>query len=64
MDTLLLYCYHYDPTTGKYGLVLLNVLRLGGVITVLMIGGFILVMWRHEKRVQAEQGGPERPAVS
>lgn len=64
VDRLVLYCYHYDPTTGKYGLVLLNVLRLGGVITVLMIGGFILVMWRHEKRVRAEQGGPERPAVS
>jgi protein SCO1/2 len=62
VDRLLLYCYHYDPTTGKYGLVLLNVLRLGGVITVVMIGGFILLMRRQEKRVQAERGGPAKPA--
>ena len=64
VDRLLLYCYHYDPTTGKYGLVLLSVLRLGGVITVVMIGGFILLMRRQEKRVQAEHGGPTKPAAN
>ncbi len=64
VDRLLLYCYHYDPATGKYGLVLLNVLRLGGVLTVVLIGGFIVLMWRHDKRVQAEQGGPSRPAAN
>jgi protein SCO1/2 len=64
VDRLLLYCYHYDPTTGKYGLVLLNVLRLGGVITVVMIGGFIVLMRRQEKRVRAEHGGPEKPAAN
>jgi protein SCO1/2 len=57
VDRLLLYCYHYDPTTGRYGLVLLNVLRLGGVLTVALIGGFIMLMWRQEKRVQAKRGG-------
>ena len=64
VDRLLLYCYHYDPTTGKYGLVLLNVLRLGGVLTVVLIGGFILLMRRQEKRVQAEHGGPAKPAAN
>ena len=43
VDRLLLYCYHYDPTTGKYGLVLMNVLRLGGVLTVVLIGGIIVL---------------------
>jgi protein SCO1/2 len=52
-DRLLLYCYHYDPATGKYGLVLMNVLRLGGVLTVATIGGLILILRRREKRVQA-----------
>jgi protein SCO1/2 len=53
VDRLLLYCYHYDPTTGKYGLVLMNVLRLAGVVTVACIAGFILIMWRREKRLGA-----------
>ena len=64
VDRLLLYCYHYDPTTGKYGLVLLSVLRIGGVLTVATIGGLILLMRRREKRVRAEQGGPARPAAN
>ncbi len=52
VDRLLLYCFHYDPTQGKYGLVLMNVMRLAGVVTVVCIGGFILIMWRREKRLQ------------
>jgi protein SCO1 len=51
-DRLLLYCYHYDPATGKYGLVLMNVLRLGGVLTVATIAGLLLILRRREKRVQ------------
>jgi protein SCO1 len=59
VDRLLLYCYHYDPTTGKYGLVLMNVLRLAGALTVVCIGGFILIMRRREKRMAgAAPGGP------
>jgi protein SCO1 len=64
VDRLLLYCYHYDPTTGKYGLVFMNVLRLGGVLTVVMIGGMIILMRRHEKRMQAGQGGPAGPGAN
>ncbi len=64
VDRLLLYCYHYDPTTGKYGLVLMNVLRLGGVVTIVMIGGFIVLMRRHERRAQATHGGPAKPAAN
>ncbi len=48
VDELLLYCYHYDPTTGKYGAVVTNVLRLAGVITILVLGGFLLLMFRRE----------------
>jgi protein SCO1 len=62
-DRLLLYCYHYDPATGKYGLVLMNVLRLGGLLTVATIGGLILIMRRREKRVQADQGRPSTPGT-
>ena len=50
VDRLLLYCFHYDPAQGKYGLVLMNILRLAGVVTVVCVGGFILIMWRREQR--------------
>ena len=48
-DTLLLYCYHYDPMTGRYGLYIMRTLRVAGVATVLLIGTFIIVMVRREK---------------
>jgi protein SCO1 len=50
VDEILLYCFHYDPSTGKYGVVIMNVLRLAGVATVLILGGFILLMLRRDKR--------------
>lgn len=40
-DQLLLLCYGYDPTTGKYGLVIMNVIRLGGLATLITLGVFI-----------------------
>jgi len=49
VDTLLLYCYHYDPMNGRYGLVIMQVMRLAGAATVLAIGSFIVVMLRREK---------------
>jgi protein SCO1/2 len=63
VDRLLLYCYHYDPATGKYGLVLMNVLRLGGVLTVVTMGGLILVLRRREKREQAGRAAHAAPAT-
>jgi protein SCO1 len=49
-DQLLLYCYHYDPATGKYGLAILNVMRVGGIATLLMMGTMALVFWRRNKK--------------
>ena len=34
VEELLLYCYHYDPSTGRYGAVVMNLVRLGGVLTI------------------------------
>lgn len=50
IDQLLLFCYHYDPTTGRYGLLITRVLRLAGILTAVLLGGFILVMLRREKK--------------
>ena len=49
-DALLLYCYHYDPMTGRYGLVVMRLMRVAGASTVLALGAFVLVMLRREKR--------------
>jgi protein SCO1/2 len=49
VDQVLLYCYHYDPATGKYGAVIVNILRLAAAATILIMGGFLLIMFRLEK---------------
>jgi protein SCO1/2 len=54
IDELLLYCYHYDPEAGRYGVVVMNLLRLGGVATVVLMAGFILVMRRRDMRAPTE----------
>lgn len=51
-DKILLYCYHYDPTTGKYGLVIANVMRMAGLVTMLILGTFLLLMFRRERPVR------------
>ena len=43
-DAILLYCFCYDPATGKYGLAISRLLKAGGVLTVLALGGFVLVV--------------------
>lgn len=49
VDNLLLYCFHYDPMTGRYGIYIMRTLRIAGVATVLLIGTFIVVMVRRER---------------
>lgn len=51
-DQLLLFCYHYDPMTGRYGIYVMRVLRIAGVGTVFSIATFILVMLRRERSSQ------------
>jgi protein SCO1/2 len=51
VDRLLLYCYHYDPATGRYGAIAMNLVRLGGVVTLVALGGFIWLMRRRESYV-------------
>jgi protein SCO1 len=49
IDQVLLYCYHYNPATGKYGAVVSNMLKLGGGLTIAFLGALFLVLWRLEK---------------
>jgi protein SCO1/2 len=50
VDRALLFCYHYDPETGRYGFAILNVVRLGGVLTVAAIGAFVVLSRRRDRR--------------
>ncbi len=48
-EQLLLYCFHYDPATGKYGLAVLRVMRMAGVVTLVGLGAMIFVFWKRNK---------------
>jgi protein SCO1 len=48
VDQVVLYCYHYDPKTGRYGAVVTNIIRAAGAATMLVLGGFLIVMFRRE----------------
>jgi protein SCO1/2 len=54
-DQLLLLCYHYDPATGKYSRSAMNIMRAGGVATVISLAGFIFLMLRKERREASGQ---------
>ncbi len=48
-DQWLLYCYHYDPQKGKYGLAIFRLMQVLGTATVLLLGTFIVTSLRKEK---------------
>lgn len=50
IDQALLLCYHYDPSEGKYGVAVMNVIRLIGVLTIAAVGAFILFALRRDRR--------------
>ena len=49
IDDFLLFCYHYDPATGKYGAAVLRLVRLGAIATVLVFLSFLAVSLRRER---------------
>jgi protein SCO1/2 len=50
VDQVLLFCFHYDPQEGRYGPAILNIVRLGGVVTLLSIGGFVVWLCRQKRQ--------------
>ena len=49
IDAALLLCFHYDPTTGKYGPTALTLVRIGAVLTIVAFGAFLFVSLRRER---------------
>lgn len=50
MDKLILYCFHYDASEGRYAPVAMNIMRVGGGSGAVALGGFLTVLWRSERR--------------
>jgi protein SCO1/2 len=53
VDQVVLYCFHYDPTTGRYSAVAINTMRVAGILTVVLLGGFIFLSVRREGKTNA-----------
>ena len=50
VDNILTYCYHYDPATNTHSLIVARVVQLGGFLTLLLLGGFMAIMFRRDYR--------------
>jgi protein SCO1/2 len=50
IDRFVLYCFHYDATEGRYAPVAMNIMRVGGGMTVALLGGFLTTYFLSESR--------------
>ena len=63
VDQVLLLCFHYDPLTGKYGFIVTRALQLGGLVTVLALGSFMLISLRRDRREKITSSDNVRPLL-
>ncbi len=56
VDKVLLYCFKYDPTTGRYTAATMNLIRAGGLITLAIMAGFVIRSLRRERRRRQTAG--------
>lgn len=59
VENILTYCYHYDPANNKHDLIIARVVQLGGFITLVLLGGFMLIMFRRDYK----HGHPAGPGT-
>jgi protein SCO1/2 len=62
VDAVLLYCYHYNPESGKYGAMVGNILRLAAAATILLLGGLLFILWRLDRSVTKKTAAKTRYA--
>jgi protein SCO1/2 len=60
VDQVLLYCFHYDPASGKYGPVIVNIIRLAAIATLVVLGVSLWTMSRRRARLLAAAAGNAR----
>ncbi len=46
LNRILLYCFHYDPVGRKYALYARNIMKAGGVLTLVLLGSLLIVLWK------------------
>jgi protein SCO1/2 len=63
VDAVLLYCYHYNPETGKYGAMVANILRLAAAATILIMGIFLFILWRLDLSVTQNKARTNKTAT-
>lgn len=56
VDQIMLLCFHYDPAAGKYGLMIMRVVQVSGLLTMLVLGSYIFTMLRRERKQWAASG--------
>lgn len=49
-DQVMLYCFNYDPEQGKYGIVIMNSMRVAGLVTLLAMGSFMIIMFKRDRK--------------
>jgi protein SCO1/2 len=58
VDKIILYCYHYDPATGKYGFAIMSAMRVAGIATVFGLVALIMILRRAQTPgATADAGG-------
>lgn len=64
VDYVLLFCFHYDATQGKYTLAIVNILKIAGSLTVLLLAGLIYLLMRNDKKKNADLAWKENRHAS
>ncbi len=52
VEKILLLCYHYDATLGKYSMLVMRLIQVGGLLTLFALGTFMFIMLRRDYRVE------------
>lgn len=55
MEKLFQSCFSYDPSVGRYGPFAFGILRIGGIVTVLLMAVFLIVLWRRDRKRGAQE---------
>jgi protein SCO1/2 len=58
LERLILYCFHYDSSVGRYAPVAANVMRVGGAVSVVLLAGFLVLMFRADRRRKLREARP------
>lgn len=56
LDRVMLYCFHYDPSSRRYAPVAMNIMRVGGGLTALLLGGTLAMLWVGDLRRRRRTG--------